>query len=379
MYLSLFSLSFFSPVFLCSSLFLSLLFLLHWLAFILFVDYQTLRTVFGSSRLEAHDLTPETLSSLLHGRKLQDNSQQDELYVVCTESRHSVAIRKLITDSKGEENIHTIYTSKNEDSICFISLLDDQIVTKVSDSVGVKSCTFVPHEIKIHESMLYFLGIIDQNHGSFTSLSSRYERKSGVDLTRAKIIISSGVGVPSKTLLKPENAIRLEDIQDLLSHQQKNSLYISPSSHLYHFASLHSGSSTPDSNIWYQHAETLSRAERHQESQTSLVSQLKNGNEPTTEDICFFSKLSVEHTGHSVVIGNIGELKGAKEVTACYASLLALLVTTKSVGDIRFRFPKRPFNNYNKGIIQESLREENYPYTSLAGLDGTGQVIGIGK
>ncbi len=256
-------------------------------------DYQTLRTVFGSSRLDAHDLTPKTLSSLLHGRKLREGSSSphDELYVVCTESRHSFDVRKLITESKGEENIHTIYTSKNEDSICFITLLDDQIVEKVSESIGVKSCTFVPHELKIHESMMYFLGIVDQNHKSFASLSKRYERKSGVDLTHAKIIISSSVGVPSKTILKPENAIRFEEIQDLLFQQQKNSLYISPSSHLYHFASLHGSSSSPETNIWYKHAKVLSRVERHQDSQVSPISHLKPGNEQNIEDICFFSKL----------------------------------------------------------------------------------------
>jgi subtilisin family serine protease len=45
--------------------------------------------------------------------------------------------------------------------------------------------------------------------------------------------------------------------------------------------------------------------------------------------------------------------------------------------DIRFRQPKRPFNRFGKGIMQSNSYNDTVPYSD-AGLDGTGQVVGIG-
>lgn len=63
---------------------------------------------------------------------------------------------------------------------------------------------------------------------------------------------------------------------------------------------------------------------------------------------------------------------------SCFAGLLALIVTHKSVLDIRLRAGKFTHNNFIKGIIQTDVREDDtYPYTE-AGLNGTGQIIGVG-
>lgn len=65
---------------------------------------------------------------------------------------------------------------------------------------------------------------------------------------------------------------------------------------------------------------------------------------------------------------------------SCVMSLLSHFVSTyvDVIGDIRLRFPKYPNNHFNKGIVQtRAYVENNYPYHDV-GLDGTGQIIGVG-
>lgn len=62
---------------------------------------------------------------------------------------------------------------------------------------------------------------------------------------------------------------------------------------------------------------------------------------------------------------------------ACLAQLLAVLAADSSTVDIRFRTQKRPFNRFGKGISQSNSYNDSTPY-SAAGLDGRGQLIGVG-
>ena len=64
---------------------------------------------------------------------------------------------------------------------------------------------------------------------------------------------------------------------------------------------------------------------------------------------------------------------------SCVLSLLSHFLTAYSatIADIRLRFPKYPSNHKDKGIVQTKRYSENYPYHT-AGLDGTGQIVGVG-
>jgi hypothetical protein len=131
-------------------------------------------------------------------------------------------------------------------------------------------------------------------------------------------------------------------------------------------------------NIWSKFAVILEKEEAaHHTAPKDGKEKILFGSSRHEADLCLFSSLSLEHTDHSVVVGNLHSIQQSTQPTACFASLLALLATSPAVSDLRIRFPKRVSNNYIKGIIQKNSREQEYPYTSV-GLDGTGQVVGIG-
>lgn len=98
---------------------------------------------------------------------------------------------------------------------------------------------------------------------------------------------------------------------------------------------------------------------------------------------CDFSGLVFEPTQiqNEVTLSGLARLSENSEFpTACVASLLAVLARQQQVVDIRLRHEKTLFNNYIKSIVQSEVYaqgEEMYPYMK-AGLNGTGQVIGIG-
>lgn len=190
-----------------------------------------------------------------------------------------------------------------------------------------------------------------------------------------KLVISNGIGVPHKPISKSENILKFEELKHVLFQSSSPQLFVSPSSHLHHLASLHTTSGLTLSNnekhksIWQKHAEILSNYEKNSLHSNSLESH--------EQDICSFSKLSIENSESSIVLSELHEIMNSETSTSCYASLLALLVTSQSVSDIRLRFPIKIFNNYIKGIVQKNSYEQNYPYSSV-GLNGTNQIIGIG-
>lgn len=355
--------------------------------------YHSLLSVFKELKLQTYNfsfnkfqsLQRQQLSSLTSSshqysfssshNSLQDSSSIDEkkkeLYLLCAHSHESLVLKDQMIRWNGVENIHTIYSSKAENLICYVTPLTPEKAQTLTLDSGVKSCTLIPPEFKIHESLMFFFGLVDKEHSAYEELSHRYSKPiaNGLDLSRVKLVVSGGIGVPHKDLLNSPKNRQFDNLkQRLFQSRSLNLPFPTASSHLYRFAQQTSppGEST---NLWLKYANMLQSHERH-------YSTLEN--KDSSADVCSFSKLSIEHTGHSIVIGNLHHMERATQSTACFASLLALLVTLDAVSDIRMRFPKKISNNYIKGIVQTNSRQEDYPYTA-AGLDGTGQVIGIGK
>lgn len=307
------------------------------------------------------------------------SSDPNELYLLCAQSQESLSVKDKVIAWNGVESIHTIYSSKAENLICFVALLDQETALALSQEPGVKSCTIIPAELKIHESLMFFFGLIDKEHSAYEELSHRYSKPiaKGLDLSRVKLVVAGSLGVPHKDLLNSQNGRQLDNLKQRLFQSRSPNLPIPPaSSHLYRLAHQtsedHSSPGAASANLWLKYADILDSHERHH---LSLGNKDQTSSSP---DVCSFSKLSLEHTGHSIVLGNLHNIEKSTQSTACFASLLALLVTSEAVSDIRMRFPKQVSNNYIKGIVQTNSRQEDYPYTSV-GLDGTGQVIGIGK
>jgi hypothetical protein len=100
--------------------------------------------------------------------------------------------------------------------------------------------------------------------------------------------------------------------------------------------------------------------------------------------LCPDSQLTLEFvTPSHLAIGSLDQFldqtTDSRRQSACVMSLLSHFVTTYSdtIADIRLSFPKFELNNNNKGVVQAKTYSQSYPYHD-AGLDGTGQIIGIG-
>jgi hypothetical protein len=382
------------------------------------LDFHSLLTVFNSLKLQTHDLSLSSLTNKLKisNERLQANRKsylrsvavaageesetsaattgyetEEELYLLCTQSDQSLLIQKKLIqmqsedEKKNEKKIHTVHTSKSEKTICYLTLMTEPLMMTISQDPGVKSCTVIPHELKIHESLMFFLGLVDRSHSAYSELSHRYSgRLTQLDLSQVKLVVSGNLGVPHKD----------RSSRDDITHQMttlRTGLSSSPSSHLQRLSSLHTSFFTSSSlsaeeelqslpNIWSRSATILEKEEATAAATTDITAKEKLLLGPSSSrhtDLCSFSALSLTHTGHSVVVGNLQAIQQSTQPTACFASLLALLVTSRTVSDVRMRFPKRMSNNYIKGIIQKNAREQDYPYAAV-GLDGTGQVVGIG-
>ena len=97
--------------------------------------------------------------------------------------------------------------------------------------------------------------------------------------------------------------------------------------------------------------------------------------------VCSFDALEVLAEGSAIIVRELHQLHEASLYpTSCLAVLLALVAHHPAVVDVRLRHDKTSFNNYIKSIVQSEVYGQGdalYPYLQ-AGLDGTGQVIGIG-
>jgi hypothetical protein len=190
-------------------------------------------------------------------------------------------------------------------------------------------------------------------------------------LSKTKMVISFGVGVFGKHGVAQEKGDQLT-LHSIRRHfEQRN-----PSQDLSAFIELSAHYIDKDHSSlsqWKNALQTL-----HAISTSAL-----DHSHPSTV-LCSDHQLDFEFmTPSQLVISNLQEYLhqsvDSHHQSSCVMSLLSHFVTTysDSIADIRLRFPKYPNNQYNKGIVQTKTYSQNYPYHA-AGLDGTGQIVGIG-
>jgi hypothetical protein len=203
--------------------------------------------------------------------------------------------------------------------------------------------TTVPPTLKIHESVMFVLGLVDEESDYYSLLKGLYGRPhQSINLELTALTVTSGVAVKAKTLASG-GGIRENDIKERL-------VSYPASAHLTKLAAA----SGREKSVWHKHKDSI--------------------DEITS---CNFDALSYKHTGHSMHIGNLHEIAKSESAKTCFAALLASLASHPTTADIRFNIPKKTSNYHIKGIMQTDAVAETYPYSN-AGIDGTGQVIGIG-
>jgi hypothetical protein len=239
----------------------------------------------------------------------------------------------------------------------------------------------VPSSYKIHETVMQLFGLTDLTticDGDVTnqcvsSVAHKYATTlSKTNLAFVRLVVSTGIGVPSKPL---KQGVDIKNLQETL-------LSTNPSAYLRLMStSFGVRSENVERDVW---GDALQYFETTPSSSSSLSAQ-PSSSSSRGANLCPFAQLSLslESETQSIVVSNLKAFldissQNNKKATPCITALLAFLATQSNVVDIRLRIPRRAFNIKNKGIIQTGYyTTTSYPYTA-AGVDGTGQVIGVG-
>lgn len=217
----------------------------------------------------------------------------------------------------------------------------------------------VPTELKIHQLVMSSFGLLAAAREGGSTLSKRPKLQ---EFLLAKLVLSGGVAV-HKNLLSAEDFVTANDLKSLLS------------------------SDTLDPTIFLESllASSSSEIAGHRPKTHSLwrdaLSELKKFASSGSPPACPFTALEVDASpSGTVVIGGLQQFFESvpEEMTSsCGAALLALLAQQKGVSDLRYRLPKAAFNANGKSIVQTETFGTSFPYTN-AGIDGTGEVVGVG-
>jgi hypothetical protein len=222
----------------------------------------------------------------------------------------------------------------------------------------------VPTELKIHQLVMNSFGLIAANTEGGSTLSKKPKLQ---EFFLAKLVLSGGVAV-HKNILSSEDFVTADDLKSFFT-----SGTLDPTVYLESLLASISSSSP---------SEISSHRPKSHDMWTKALSQLKKfSSSASSSPACPFSALEVEASpSGTVVIGGLQEFFDTipEELTSsCGAALLALLAQQKGVSDLRYRLPKATFNANGKSIVQTESFTTSFPYTN-AGIDGTGQVVGIG-
>ncbi len=287
----------------------------------------------------------------------------------------------------------------------------------------------IPPSLKIHQSFVFFADAIFQeesisktNNPNATKtklnqlktpktkaeMSNLYPFNLASDLPGTEIIASIGLGIFDHKKQENKNKILTNPntkSQSTFSieHLRSNLLQRNPIRDLEVFIASTSHSSHKDSqrssSPWFHALTTLRNHHDVKVSQQSRLSSTspnlrssgsKSGNEevkvadevnPNT--ICPDSVLSLSIESSMLQIGGLDEyfasLSSPSLQKSCVVSLVSHLINTyENILDIRVTGPSYQFNYLNKGIVQAKSYSETYPYHNV-GLDGTGEIIGIGE
>lgn len=226
----------------------------------------------------------------------------------------------------------------------------------------------IPWKMKVHPSVAYHFGLFDSSNES-KHLETRYAFPDDSDVANSVLVVSFGLGVPSKRTYSFQK-IKKSIVSSLATNH--------PADHFDHLFSSEWKNAEDSSSVW-----------------TSARDRLRNGDEvrmaSSVSPQCSFDQLEfVDAKGvihvhklnsiHSRVEQGIRDKTDVSSHTmaarSCLASLLAALVANKDVIDVRFRGPIRLLNANAKAIIQSGAVNSNYPYHDV-GLTGEGLVAGV--
>jgi hypothetical protein len=302
------------------------------------------------------------LPLLLLGRCLGLSEQSGyQLYKICSSYHEGQSLQRSLKTLLPFESYHPLSVTKEKNEICFVTILNGTSSREVIGTLPLTLFQEISHEERVHQSMRHFLSLLPASSLHKSSLSKRKQS----DVFQAKILLSFGVGAMNKVGAEiDQTQLQVEKIrQRFLNRNPIHDLTAARPS----FSRSTSQSILSSSDLW-----------------DSAISSLhRSSSSPLSSDPCSLSQIFIERLpSYQIELRNFEEYFTScpEEIhRACLLSLIShLLLTYSLLVDIRIIFPKYPSNHWNKGIVQNNSYSEFYPYHE-AGLDGSGQIIGIGE
>jgi hypothetical protein len=275
---------------------------------------------------------------------------------------------------------HPLSVNKGENMICYVLISNSTISSQIQQLPSDLRIVFeeISRLDRIHsQSIDSFLSLLSSSKNEIEdTFNHLYRRKLS---SRVKILLTFGIGVINK--FHGTEELKLENIrQRFLTRNPINDLSEFTQHHVSDSVSLHQSSKLHSKQIWNDALSTF----RHTPLENS-------------DDLCSDSQILIEilptqqiqlsNLQHSTWSSSSSSSWSPRDSTspdheihkACFLSLLSHFLSTYSLLiDLRIIFPKHSFNHWNKGIVQNNSYAEFYPYHEV-GLDGTGQIIGLGK
>jgi hypothetical protein len=322
------------------------------------------------------------LSSSWSNSQPQDSATY-QLYKICSIYDQGQSLQRSLRKLLPYDSCHPLSVNKKENQICFVAILSQSFTIEVIRSLPFTVIREISLEERVHESITHFLSLlsypsISSSHGNdilyFTSRKSLTSKRKQRDLFQAKFLVTFGVGATNKF------GTEIDKIQLQEENIRQRFLIRNPLEDLTRARPSSSRSTTPPSifsapDLWDQAIASLHRSSPSHPSASSsslLDSHLCSDSHLHLELLPTFQ---IQFTNFRDYFTSLP----AELHRACLLSLIShLLLTYPLLSDLRIIFPKYPSNHWNKGIVQNNTYSEDYPYHALAGLDGSGQIIGIG-
>ena len=347
-------------------------------------SYELLSKAMGYERVSAHftsndDMVDYTRSSFDHDQtdKSEERTRplQSVHLVTCAKHTDGAHARHGLVAHFSDEHVHTLYSSRSRDAVCYLVLHDRTNTTipprDIFNKMGnrIEHVVEMPDLLKLHHGTLYLhdklTGRLSDDEGGDSHLHRSIETtiKDKDAFARLEIVIDFGVGAH-------------------VSHESRGirSSIVGDFNEINRVVQSISTPSTAQKSMGQQHFH-LKRLAREGKGKRwgEALHHLSSASHT-----CDYSSLNfkIHDSEKTVRINGLHKMfsQSQKNAPHCYLGLLAALIRNKNIANIGLRAGLIAHNNYAKATTQTAATTFgtlSYPYAS-AGLDGTGQVVGLG-
>jgi hypothetical protein len=99
-------------------------------------EYSTFSRAFGKDKMDMHFNSVESFRNHVRKPLLPSIPSVEQQYITCTDYSDGIRVRAAVAERVGENNIHTLYVSSGQKSVCFIVVTSSKIVDDLKSTVS---------------------------------------------------------------------------------------------------------------------------------------------------------------------------------------------------------------------------------------------------